>query len=155
MSLASFAQEFRSICDAAIHRTLTVGSGLAQAVSLLLDHGNEKLLSLERSSPPTDPAVDPAEAEDPFWMAVMPDISSLLLLQVMHLHARSVLGHFKELASDSMVCPGRHAEAWVSGVLLHCSAKSPGRSGSANKHTTVTLRKIYLNRRAGGRDSNE
>ncbi|CAL8467814.1 g7352 [Coccomyxa elongata] len=81
MSLASFAQEFRSICDAAIHRTLTVGSGLAQAVSLLLDHGNEKLLSLERSSPPTDPAVDPAEAEDPFWMAVMPDISSLLLLQ--------------------------------------------------------------------------
>ena len=90
-SLASFTQKFRSTCDAAMHRTLTTGSGLAQAVSLLLDHGNEKVSSLERSLPSTAPAADPAEAEDPFWMGVMPDVSSLLFLQVLHLHAPCVV----------------------------------------------------------------
>ena len=83
-SLETFAHEFRSICDAAMTHSK---SGPAQAVSLLLDHGNESIASLERASgaptsgAPTS-AADSGVPEDPFWLAVLPDVTALLSLQV-------------------------------------------------------------------------
>ena len=89
-SLQSFAEAFRSVCEAAILHSMAVDSHRAQAVSLVLDYGNQRITALERSSGASTSAPAPqqqqqahAPPEDPFWAtANMPDLSAMLSLQV-------------------------------------------------------------------------
>ena len=163
-SLGTFSQEFRSICDAAITHSVSARSGPPQAVSLLLDHGNQCIASLEPSSVATSPAADPEEPEDPFWMGVTPDVSSLLSLQVTRFAAYVCITcslFSKPFVRRSNTVPnvrphaGRHVEAWVSGVLQHSQAKSLERNEGASKHTTVTLTRTHGDRRLGRNGQND
>ena len=90
-SLRSFAEGFRGVCEAAILHSVAVDSHRAQALSLVLDYGNQRITALERSSgastsapaPVQQQQQAPAMPEDPFWAtADMPDLSAMLSLQV-------------------------------------------------------------------------
>lgn len=84
-SLDAFAHAFRAVCDAAILHAMGSGLHTAQAVSLVLDYGNQRITALERSSGASTSATapsDPGQPEDPFWAASLGDLSAMLSLQV-------------------------------------------------------------------------
>jgi hypothetical protein len=78
-TLTSFAEDFRGICEAALLHATATKSGKAQAVSILLDHGNNEMAGRRDTSSSIG---GPSEPEDPFWADAGQDLSAFLSLEV-------------------------------------------------------------------------
>ena len=169
-SLQIFADGFRNVCETAILHSMATDSPRAQAVSLVLDYGNQRITALERSSGASTSAPAPpqqqqshASPEDPFWAtADMPDLSAMLSLQVRascFRHGHAYLPKFTCLLVSNIPCKvccvlvHRHCGDLGQGAQPRCrmGACGEGRSGSRRCSMQMMMTTQTRSRAAEGR----